>query len=90
MQAFEPGRLYEARWGNYRMVASFQDGRRCSGALFAVHDNKTQTMALMCARTDAAGVIKQFVAYLEGHGLGAVVDGEKRNLEDFLVFEKLL
>lgn len=86
MQTLDPG-LYEATWGSYRMTACIRSGLRSFGELIAIHDDRTETSVLKCINTDGPGLIRSFVEYMEEHGLVAVVNGEKRDLADFLVFE---
>jgi hypothetical protein len=94
MQLLEPG-LYEAKWGSYRMMACIRppkrvlgyELKRSCGELIVVHDDLTETSVLQCINTDGPGLIRSFVDYMEKHGLVAVVNGEKRDLADFLVFE---
>lgn len=89
--------IYEAKWGSYRMTACIRESKTIRGyelkgsygELFAVHDDGTETTVLMCICTDGPGLIRSFVDYMEEHGLVAVVNGEKRDLADFLVFESV-
>lgn len=95
-QTLEVG-LYEARWGSYRMVACIRVPEqkagmvfpRSCGQLIRCHDDGTETSVLKCINTDGPGLIKSFVSYLEGHGHVALINGTKRDLADFLVFEPL-
>jgi hypothetical protein len=90
MQLLDVG-LYEAKWGSYRMMACIRaprhEQKRCCGELIVIHDDLTETSVLKCIDTDGPGLIRSFVEYMEKHGLVAVVNGEKRDLADFLVFE---
>lgn len=94
MQDLGPG-LYEAKWGSYRMVACIREPKRVlgfevkrsCGELIVIHDDETETSVLKCIDTDGPGLIKSFVEYLEKHGVVAMVDGRRRDLADFLVFE---
>lgn len=79
--------LYEAKWGSYRMTACIRASKRSCGELIAIHDDLTETTVLKCTDTDGPGLIRLFVDYMEQHGLAAVVNGKKRDLADFLVFE---
>lgn len=93
-QALDVG-LYEARWGSYRMIACIRKPEQKAGELFQrscgelirCHDDASETPVLKCINTDASGLIKSFVSYLESHGHVALIDGKKRDLADFLVFE---
>jgi hypothetical protein len=94
MQTLDTG-IYEAKWGSYRMKAYIlpskkvhgYEQKRCGGELIVIHDDGAETSVLKCINTDGPGLIRQFVDYMEKHGLVAVVNGEKRDLADFLVFE---